>query len=85
MRGSHLASFELLNRAQEETRKQKERGWLRPPRRWKWAEVKIGDQVVRTVVQTQANACKLRVPQDIPIWATGLTYYSTENACDPQA
>ena|SRR5215471_5489555 len=32
VRSSHLASFEQLRLAQEDTRKQKERGWLRPVR-----------------------------------------------------
>jgi hypothetical protein len=32
-----------------------ERGLLRPPRRWKRAEFKIGDQAVRTVVATKAG------------------------------
>ena len=84
-RSSQLASFEQLRRAQEETRKQKERGWVRPPRRWRWVSVKIGDQVVRTVVQAQASSRALRVPHEVPIWATGASYYSTENPCDPLA
>src|SRR5215471_15528949 len=29
------ATFEHLSRAREETRKEKERGWLRPPCRWR--------------------------------------------------
>jgi hypothetical protein len=49
------ATFGHLNRAQEETRQQKEYGLLRSHRRWKWAELKVGDQVVRALVQTKAS------------------------------
>jgi hypothetical protein len=77
------ATFEHLRHAQEETRKQKERGWLRPPCRRRWVSVKIGDQLVRTVVQPKASSRGLRIPQDVPIWATGASYYSSENPCDP--
>lgn len=55
VRSSHPATFEQLSRAREETRQQKVRGWLREPRRWKVAEFRIGDQVVRTVVPTKAS------------------------------
>ena len=54
------ASFEHLSRAREETRKERERGWLREPRRWKVAEFKIGDQVLRTVVPTKACCSRQR-------------------------
>ena len=83
VRNSRLASFEQLRCAQEETRKQKERGWLRVQRRWRWVKVKIGDQEVRTVVPTKISTRVLRVPQDVPIWAMGVPYYSVENPCDP--
>jgi hypothetical protein len=33
---------------------------LRPPRRWKRAEFKIGDQAVRTVVATKAGEPRQR-------------------------
>jgi hypothetical protein len=88
------ATFEQLSRAQDETRKQKERGW--PPRRWRWAEFKIGDEVVRAVVPTkaeerrQAAEASGRVlgpayvaPHELPLWARGMPYYSQENPCDP--
>jgi len=42
VQSSYPATFEQLSRAQEETRRQKDRGWLHPLRRWKWAEYKIG-------------------------------------------
>ena len=50
VRSLHLATFEQLRRAQEETWQQKELGWLRPPRRWKLADFRIGDLVIRDVV-----------------------------------
>jgi len=83
VRSSHPASFEQLKLAQEETRKQKERGWLRVQPRWRWVRVKIGDREVRTVVPTKISTRALRVPQGVPIWATGVPYYSAENPCDP--
>ena len=88
VRSSHPATFEQLNRAQEETRLQKDSGCLRRPSRWKWVEFKIGDQVIRDVVRTKASLAReqLRssnIPRDVPTWARGLPYYSTENPCDP--
>lgn len=90
------ATFEQLRRAQEETHKEKERGGLRPPRRWRKAEFKIGADVVRAVVLTKAEerrrAAEARgcisgltyvAPHDLPLWARGLPYYSAENPCDP--
>jgi hypothetical protein len=44
------ATLGQLSRAQEITQSEKARGLLREPRRWKWAEFKIGDQVVRAVM-----------------------------------
>jgi hypothetical protein len=78
-----LASFEQLFKAREATRQEKERGQLRPLRRWRVVEFRIGDQVVRTVVPTKASTRVVRVPDGVPRWATGLSYYSTENPCDP--
>src|SRR5262249_28063839 len=75
VRSSHSASFEQLSQAQEETRKQRERGWLRVQRRWRWVKVKIGDEEVRTVVPTKVSTHTLRVPQGVPIWATGVPHY----------
>lgn len=90
------ATFEHLRCAQEETRQQKERGWLRPPRRWRVAEFKIGDRAVRVVVPTKAEerrqAAKATgcvfgsayvAPHKLPLWAKGMLYYSGENPCDP--
>ena len=77
------ATFEQLSRAQELTRQEKVRGWLREPRRWKVVELKIGDEVVRAVVPTKASTRVLPVPHEVPIWASGPSYYSAENPCDP--
>jgi hypothetical protein len=87
---SELATFEQLSRAQEETRHQRERGWLRPPRRWKRVEVKIGNQVIRDVVRTKASVEReqqrgCNMPVDVPIWATGRTNYSAEMQDSQQA
>jgi hypothetical protein len=91
------ATFEHLRHAQEETRKQKERGWLRPMPRSRVAEFKIGDEVVRAVIPTKAEeerrqatktTTNLLVPEylaphNLPLWAKGMPYYSPENPCDP--
>jgi hypothetical protein len=55
-----------LRRAREQTREQKDRGWLREPRRWKVAEFKIGDNVVRGVVPTKASLRPRANFDDIP-------------------
>lgn len=49
------ATFEQLRRAQELTRKQRERGILRRPCPWKVAKFKVGDQMARAVVRTKAS------------------------------
>jgi hypothetical protein len=59
LRGS--ATIAQLSRARELTRDQKACGWLREPNRWKRAEYKVGDHVVRVVVPTKAS---LREPSD---------------------
>jgi hypothetical protein len=85
------ATLAQLGRAQEETRQQKERGWLREPCRWKEAEFKVGDQVMRAFVPTKAEerrkAAQTNVPvrgvgsvlQDVPPWAMGMSYYPMAN------
>jgi hypothetical protein len=94
----NAATFEHLNRAREETRKEKERGWLRPPRRWKVAEFEVGGVVARVVVPTKAEERRqaaevsgrplgpVYIPfHELPLWARGLPYYSAESPCDPLA
>jgi len=61
-----LATFEQLGAAQWETRKLRERGLLRGPRRWKLAEFKIGDNFVRALVPTKAYAAVLATSNCIP-------------------
>lgn len=61
-----------LRRARELTREQRERGWLREPRRWRKAELKIGSNTVRAIVPTKASlrpATKFEdIPPDAPSW-----------------
>jgi len=60
MRHSAPPSFEGLRRAREESRQQRERGWLRTQPRWKTVEYKIGDTVVRDhFAPTEPNAATL--------------------------
>jgi len=73
------ATIEELKRAQAHTWKMMERGWLRPSRRWRTAEFKVGHQVVRAVVPTKPStrpAAARTTPQDAfawagPVWRTG--------------
>jgi hypothetical protein len=68
------AIFEQLGRAQELTRQERARGYLPGPRYWKIAEFKVGDEVVRAVVPTEASttvpATYDAVPQDAPSWTS---------------
>jgi hypothetical protein len=89
-RHSGPVTFEHLDRARVQTRHQEERGWLRPPKRWKVAEFKVGSNFVRAVVLTKAEERRRaaeasgRVPgpthvpfYDLPLWAKGMiSYYS---------
>ena len=90
------ATFEHLNQAREETGKQNERGWLRPPQRSKVVEFEVGGVVARVVVPTKAEERRKAVeasgcvpgpayipPHELPLWARGMPYYSEENPCDP--
>jgi len=54
-----LATFEQLRAAQDETRRMRDRGLLRGPRRWKKAEFQIGDNLVRVLVPTKTYAAVL--------------------------
>jgi hypothetical protein len=49
------ASFEKLERAREETRRQRERGWLREPIRWRRVKVTLGGKKTTVVAVTQAE------------------------------
>jgi hypothetical protein len=87
VRRSYPATFEQLNRAQRESREQKARGCLRPPRRCRLATLKLGDQIVRVVVPTKVGevprARTIQVPHEVPIWATEITYRAAEAPPDP--
>jgi len=49
------ANFEHLIRAQELTRQERARGYLRSPRYWKIAEITVGGNPVRAVMRTKAS------------------------------
>ena len=49
------ASFEKLERAREETRRQRERGWLREPIRWRRVKVTLGGKKTTVVAVTRAE------------------------------
>ena|SRR2546422_54581 len=55
-----------LRRAREETQKLRERGWLRRPRLWKTVEFKVGDNVLRAVVPTKADAGAVAADNAVP-------------------
>jgi hypothetical protein len=90
------ATFEHLNRAREETRQEKECGWLRQPQQMKRASFTIGDQVVSCGMRTKAKERRQAAEvsahtlspmnfafHELPVWARGLPYYSLQNPCDP--
>lgn len=75
------ASFEKLEQAREETRRQRERGWLRGPIRWRRVKVMLQGRKRTVVVATRAErrrregraAPPLHVLyQELPLWARGL-------------
>ena len=55
MRAFAPASFEKLERAREETRRERERGWLRGPIRWRRVKVTIQGRKQRVVAPTRAG------------------------------
>jgi hypothetical protein len=54
-----IPTADALRHAREESRQQRERGLLRRQRRWKMAEYRIGDTVLRDFVPTKPNAATL--------------------------
>jgi hypothetical protein len=54
-----IPTTEGLRRTREESRQQRERGWLRTQPRWKTVEYKLGGSVVRDFVPTKPNAATL--------------------------
>src|SRR5487761_1364139 len=55
MRAFAPASFEKLERAREETRRERERGWLRGPIRWRRVKVTLEGKKRKIVAATQAE------------------------------
>jgi hypothetical protein len=96
--GFGAATFEKLERAREFTRQHKQRGDLREPKRWRFAEFKVRSNVVRAVVPTKAEERRRAAEatgkplgptygdiNDLPLWAEELPYYLGHNQCDPPA
>ena len=90
------ATIDELERARAETRRQRECGQLREFRKRKWAEFKVGDQVIRHAVLTKAEqrrqAAEARgrplgptyVPYfELPVWAKGLPSYVPQTPLVP--
>lgn len=78
-------TFEHLNRAREFTRRDKERGHLRLPRRWRLATFQVLSNTVQAVVPTKAEEQRRAaeaqgrplgpayVPfNELPLWARGI-------------
>lgn len=83
MRAFAPASFEKLERAREETRRQRELGWLRGPIRWRRVKVTIQGRKQRVAAVTRAarlsqgygEASGQAMPvrySELPEWARGL-------------
>lgn len=56
---SGIPTIEGLRRAREESRQEREHGWLRRQPRWKRVEFRVGDTVLRDLVPTKPNAATL--------------------------
>lgn len=81
MAGLKPATLEKLERAREETRRQREMGWLRGPIRMRRVKWMVGGKPQRGVVWTQSERRRregkgesgLRVADaELPLWARGL-------------
>jgi hypothetical protein len=89
-------TFDHLSRAREETRKEKERGWLRGPIRFKLVKFTLQGSKMKAVVPTESEKRRreaeasgrplgpVYIPtHELPLWARGMPYYSPERPCDP--
>jgi hypothetical protein len=74
-----VPTVEGLRRAREESRQQRERGFLRRQPRWKRVEYKIGETVVRDFVPTKPNAATLVADNPCLSDAPGPTKSSKEH------
>jgi len=59
LRYSDPPTVDALNRAREESKRQRERGLLRTPRRWKRVEFNLGNELIRTVVPAKPTVAGL--------------------------
>jgi hypothetical protein len=89
------ATFEHLSRAREETRQEKERGWLRGPRRFKLVRFTYQDSKMKAMVPTESEKRRreaeasgrplgpVYIPfHELPLWARGIPYYSEKRPCN---
>jgi len=80
-----VARVDTFERAQRETHRDKEKGYVRSLNPWRTASVEVNGTTMRLRVPTRAG---IRQAQgfdraDLPGWASGRPCYSTENPCDP--
>src|SRR5215472_4467764 len=80
-----VATVDTFERAQRETRREKESGYVRSLIPWRMASVEINGTRIHFRVPTKAG---IRQAQrfdrsDLPGWASGRVCYSPENSCDP--
>ena len=83
MRAFAPATFEKLERAREETRRERERGWVRGPIRWRRVKVTIQGRRQRVAAVTRASRLRQGYGEasgqaapvrysELPTWAIGL-------------
>jgi hypothetical protein len=90
-----VVTLDHLEHARELTQRDRERGGLRLPRRWKLAECKIGNNSIRVAVPTKAEERRRaarasgRAPgptyvpfHELPLWAIGKPNYSPQSLWD---
>src|SRR5215472_16353563 len=80
-----VATVDTFERAQRETLRDKERGYVRSLNPWRTASVEINGTTFQLRVPTNAGIRQARGFDhgDLPGWARGRPCYSAENPCDP--
>jgi hypothetical protein len=80
-----VATVDTFERAQRETHRDKERGYIRSLNPWRMARVDVNGTTIQLRVPTKTG---IRQAQgfdrgDLPGWASGRPCYSSETPCDP--
>jgi hypothetical protein len=79
------ATVDTFERAQRETHRDRERGYVRSQNPWRTASVDINGTTIQLRVPTKAGIRQAHGFDrgNLPGWASGRPCYSPENPCDP--